>query len=197
MLLTLSAAAVLMVYTSASSQHAITWLVAERGFAYSRAALVSAAVTLAAGLAGSVVIGALGDRARRLVPGGRLLSLAGLSALGLIGAYAFYTLPTTSWAFFASWFVAQGYLLGWYGSLVAAVSERAPAGQRATVIGFLLLVINLLGVATGPYVTGVVADRTSLTRALVFSLVPAALGTLLLAAAFVFEWRASARRQAA
>ena len=39
-LLTLSAAGVLMVYTSASSQHAITWLVAERGFAYSRAALV-------------------------------------------------------------------------------------------------------------------------------------------------------------
>jgi len=74
---------------------------------------------------------------------------------------------------------------------VAAVAERGPAERRASVLGFLLLAINLLGVATGPYVTGLVADRSSLTSALLWSLAPAAAGTLLLAAAFVFDRRAT------
>ncbi len=190
MILVLITAGALLVYASASSQHAITWLVSERGFSYSRAAFLSAAVILAAGLLGSAAIGAITDRAGRRHPAGRLLALAGVSAFGLLASAGFYTLPPTSWAFFACWFVAQGYLLGWYGSLVAAVDERAPAGRRATVLGVLLLAINLLGVATGPYVTGLVADRSSLTRALLLSLAPAAVGTAILAAAGLAERRA-------
>jgi len=189
MVVVLTAAATLLVYASASSQHTITWLVSERGFPYSRAAFLSAGVILAAGLLGSLAIGALADRALRLHPAGRLLVLAGVSAVGLAAAAAFYTLPPASSAFFISWFVAQAYLLGWYGSLVAAVAERAPADRRASVIGFLLLALNLLGVATGPFVTGLVADRSSLTQALLWSLAPAVLGTLILAAAFASEWR--------
>jgi len=148
-------------------------------------------VILAAGLLGSLAIGALSDRALRHHPAGRLLVLAGVSAVGLAAAAAFYTLPPASSAFFISWFVAQAYLLGWYGSLVAAVAERAPAERRASVLGFLLLALNLLGVATGPFVTGLLADRSSLTQALLWSLAPAVLGTLILAAAFASEWRAA------
>ncbi len=70
-------------------------------------------------------------------------------------------------------------MLGWFGPLVAAVDEMAPAGLRATVIGFALLAINLLGVATGPWVTGLVGDRASLTVGLSWSLVPAAAGVAL------------------
>jgi MFS family permease len=195
MVLVLTAVATLLVYASASSQHAITWLVSERGFEYSRAAFLSAGIILAAGLLGSLAIGTLADRARSLHPAGRLLALAGASAVGLAAAAAFYTLPPDSPAFFVSWFVAQAYLLSWFGALVAAVAERAPAERRASVLGFLLLTINLLGVATGPYVTGLVADRTSLTHALVWSLAPAVLGTLILAAAFASEWRASRRSE--
>ena len=194
MIVVLTVAGVLLVYASAASQHGITWLVAERGFAYSRAALLSAGVILSAGLVGSLLIGTITDRARKAHPAGRLLALAGVSGLGLLGAAAFYTLPPTSWAFYASWFVAQGFLLGWYGSLVAAVDECAPAGRRASVLGFLLLLINLLGVATGPYVTGAIADRTSLTRALLWSLAPGGVGALILAAAGAFVWRETARR---
>jgi MFS transporter, Spinster family, sphingosine-1-phosphate transporter len=190
MILVLTAAAALLVYASAASQHAITWLVSERGFTFSRAVFLSAAVILVAGLLGSAAIGAITDRAGRRHPADRLLALAGVSAVGLATTAGFYSLPPTSSAFFACWFVAQGYLLGWYGSLVAAVDERAPAGRRATVLGVLLLSINVLGVATGPYVTGLVADRSSLTRALLFSLVPAALGTVLLAGAGLVERRA-------
>jgi MFS family permease len=192
MILVLTAAAALLVYASAASQHAITWLVSERGFTFSRAVFLSAAVILVAGLLGSAAIGAITDRAGRRHPADRLLALAGVSAVGLAASAGFYSLPPTSSAFFACWFVAQGYLLGWYGSLVAAVDERAPAGRRATVLGVLLLSINVLGVATGPYVTGLVADRSSLTRALLLSLTPAVLGTAILAGAGLVE-RASRR----
>ena len=105
------------------------------------------------------------------------------------------SLDRLSWGFYACWFAAQAYLLGWYGSLVAAVHERAPEGRRASVIGFLLLVVNLLGVATGPYVTGLIGDRTSLTEGLLWSLVPAGAGALLLGLAGLGEWQTS-RRQA-
>ncbi len=187
MLLVLSAAGALLVYASASSQHAITWLVAERGFDYSRAALVSAGVILAAGLAGNLAIGAITDRARQAHPAGRLLALAGVSVIGLLASAGFYTASPLSWRFFACWIVAYGFLLGWYGSLVAAVDERAPEGRRAAVLGFVLLVINLLGVATGPYVTGLIGDRSSLTEGLLWSLAPAALGATLLALAGLQE----------
>lgn len=189
-ILVLTAAGVLLVYASASSQHAITWLVAERGFEYSRAALLSGAVILGGGLAGNLGIGALTDRAHQLHPAGRLLALAGASALGLVAAAGFYTLPAASPGFYACWVVSQAFLLGWYGSLVAAVDERAPDGRRATLIGFLLLMVNLLGVASGPYVTGAIADRSSLSAALLWSLVPGAGGALLLAALGLVEWRA-------
>lgn len=189
MILVLSAAGVLLVYASAASQHAITWLVAERGFEYSRAALLSAAVTLAAGLVGNLAIGAVTDRARRVHPALRLVALAAVSVVGLAAAAAFYTLPPASWAFYACWPAANAFLLGWYGSLVAAVDERAPEGRRGTAIGFVLLVINLLGVATGPYVTGLIGDRASLTTGLLASVGPGAAGALILAVAGLVEWR--------
>ena len=61
------------------------------------------------------------------------------------------------------------------------MDEAAPPGLRATVLGFTLLVTNLLGVATGPYVTGLIGDRAGLTAGLSWSLVPAALGVALVA----------------
>jgi MFS family permease len=191
-ILALTLAGVLLVYSSAASQHTITWLVSERGFGYAHAAFQSAAVTLVAGLAGNLAIGALTDRAGRAHPAGRLVSLALVSGLGLLAALAFYSLAPGSGPFIASWCAAQAFLLGWYGSLVAAVHERAPDGCRATVIGFLLLAINLIGVGSGPYITGLLADRASLTLALQWSVLPGALGTLLLAGVGLAEWRGRA-----
>jgi MFS family permease len=180
---------VLIVYSSAASQHTITWLVAERGFDYARAAFAAAGVTLVGGLAGNVAIGLITDRARRAHPSGRLLALAGVSVLGLAAALAFYSVDSGSWLFVACWLVAQGFLLGWYGSLVAAVDERAPDGRRASVIGFLLLAVNLLGVASGPYFTGLAGDRLDLTRALQWSVAPGLVGALLVALVGLFQWR--------
>jgi predicted MFS family arabinose efflux permease len=181
-LLGLIAGGTLLVFASASSQHAITWLVQERGFPFARAAFLSAIVVGTAGLAGNVGIGLLTDRAQRAHPGGRLLALAALGALGLALAALFYRLPPGSVLFFPCWVLAQAWMLGWFGPLIAAVDEAAPAGMRATVTGFTLLVVNLLGVATGPYVTGLIGDRAGLTAGLSWSLVPAAFGLALVAA---------------
>jgi len=174
-------AGTLLVYASASSQHTITWLVEEHGFPFPRAAFLSAAITLAAGLAGNLGIGALTDRAHRRHPGGRLIALAGLGAAGLAGALVFYRVPVASPLFFPAWFVASAWLLGWYGPLIAVIDEMAPPGARASVIGLGLLVVNLVGVASGAYVTGLVGDRAGLTAGLSWSLAPAALGAALLA----------------
>ena len=181
----------LLVYASASSQHAITWLVQERGFPFGRAAFLSAVVIGTAGLAGNVAIGLVTDRARRRHPGARLVALAALGAIGLPAAALFYRLPPASAFFFPCWWLAQAWLLGWYGPLLAAVDEMAPAGRRATVIGFAVLVVNVLGVATGPYVTGLVGDRSSLTVGLSWSLVPAAAGLALVALVGLAELRRS------
>lgn len=181
--------ATLLVYASASSQHAITWLVQERGFPFPRAAFLSAVVVGAAGLSGSLVIGALTDRARRRDAGARLLALAALGTAGLAAAAGFYLLPLASPLFLPCWFLAQAWLLGWFGPLLAAIDEMAPPGRRATVIGFSLLVVNLIGVAAGPWVTGLVGDRAGLTAGLTWSLVPAAGGVVLVALVGLVERR--------
>ena len=145
-----SCGATLLVYASASSQHAITWLVEERGFAFPRAAFLSAAIVLGGGLAGNLVIGvAHRPAARRLDPGARLVALGLLGGLGLAAAATFYRVSPASPLFYPAWFLAQAWLLGWYGAAVAAIDEMAPPGLRASVLGFGLLVVNLVGVASG------------------------------------------------
>ncbi|HXY40495.1 MAG TPA: hypothetical protein VEQ10_12540, partial [Vicinamibacteria bacterium] len=63
------------------------------------------------------------------------------------------------------------------------VQEMAPVGSRGTVVGFALLTINLVGVAIGPWVTGLIGDRASLTRGLLVSVAVGAVGLALLAVA--------------
>jgi MFS family permease len=172
-------AGTLLVWASASSQHTITWLVQERGFVFQRAAFDSAAILLLAGLAGSLGIGALTDRAGRRRPGARLMALAALGGIGLAAALVFYLVPPGSLLFLPAWFLAQAWLLGWFGPLLATIDEMAPAGSRAGVLGFGLLTINVVGVAGGPYVTGAIGDRYGLTTGLTWSLVPAAAGVVL------------------
>jgi predicted MFS family arabinose efflux permease len=55
----------------------------------------------------------------------------------------------------------------------------APAGSRATVIGFGLMAANLVGVGTGSWITGAVGDRAGLTAGLVASVAVGAVGLVL------------------
>jgi MFS family permease len=189
----LVAGACLLTYASASSQHLMTWLVQERGFAYARAAHLAALVVLSAGLAGNLGVGALTDRAGRRQPARRLAAFASLGAAGLAAAAVFYTAPAGSVRFYAAWAVAQAWLLGWYGPLLAVIHDRSPVGSRATVLGFALMALNLVGVGLGPWLTGVVGDRASLTQGLLESVAVGAVGLVLVAGV---AWRARASRRA-
>jgi MFS family permease len=178
-LLLLVAGATLLVYQSASSQHLVTWLVQERGFEYSRAAYLGSAMVLGAGLAGSLALGALTDAAERRRSGGRLLAFAGVAAGSLAATAAFYLLPPASPLFLAAWLVAQAWTLGWFGPMLAAIHELAPAHSRATVVGFALMAVNLVGVGLGPWVTGTIGDRVDLTTGLLASVAVGAVGLAL------------------
>jgi MFS transporter, Spinster family, sphingosine-1-phosphate transporter len=168
--------ATLLTYASASSQHLVTWLVQERGLPYSRAAYLASAVVLGAGLVGSLALGGLTDAAERRRPDGRLFAFVGLGALSFAASAVFYLLPTASPFFLAAWLVAQAWALGWFGPMLAAIHDRAPSGARATVIGFSLMAINLVGVGTGPWITGAIGDRAGLTAGLLTSVAVGAVG---------------------
>ena len=127
----LVAGATLLTYTSASSQHLVTWLVQERGLPYSRAAYLASAVILAAGIVGSLALGAVTDAAERLRPGGRLYAFVLLGAASLGMTTVFYLLPPSSPFFLGAWFVSQAWTLGWFGPMLAALHGRAPAESRA------------------------------------------------------------------
>jgi predicted MFS family arabinose efflux permease len=175
----LIAGASLLTYASASSQHVVTWLVQERGFEYSRAAYLAAAMVLGAGLAGSLALGALTDAAERRLAGGRLAVFVLIGAVSLAATAAFYLAPAATPLFLAAWLVAQAWTLGWFGPMLAALHERAPAGSQATVIGFALMAVNLVGVAAGSWVTGVIGDRAGLTAGLLASVAVGAVGLAL------------------
>jgi MFS family permease len=185
--------ATLLAFTSSSSQHSITWLVEERGFPYARAAFLSGAFVFVAGLTGNLSIGWLTDRARARLPAGRLFAFVAFGVVGLGSAAAFYLLPPSSPFFFPAWFLAQGWMLGWFGPALAAIDEEAPFGWRATVIGFGLLAVNLLGVATGPWVTGAIGDRRGLTTGLLVSVGVGVLGLVVLAMAALLQARSPRR----
>jgi MFS family permease len=153
--LTLAGGALLCFGASAVSIHVVTWLVEERGYPFADAAFTAGVVGLVSGLLGNVAGGAFGDRWARRRANGHLASLVPLTVLFALASAAFYSLPKGTPLFYAAWFLAAGSASSWFGPLLAAVQEEAPADARASTIAFAILVLNLFGVGPGPLVSGV------------------------------------------
>lgn len=175
----------LLAYTAGSALHAVTWLVQERGFEFRTAAFTAGAIAAGAGFAGNVAGGWFADWCARRWRGGRLWSLVVMTVAATPIAVVFYFVPASSPLFYLCWFVASASTTIWFGPVFAAVQELSPVATRSTVVAVALLVMNLGGVGPGPYVTGVLGDRSSLTVGLLSSLgmgllavVPFALGAL-------------------
>jgi MFS family permease len=175
----------LLAYTAGSALHAVTWLVQERGFDFRTAAFTAGAIAAGAGFTGNLAGGWFADWCARRWRGGRLWSLVLMTVAATPVAVTFYVVPASSPLFYACWFVASASTTIWFGPVFAAVQELSPLATRSTVVGVALLVMNLGGVGPGPYVTGVLGDRSSLTVGLLSSLgvgllavVPFALGAL-------------------
>jgi MFS family permease len=158
-------------FAAASGIHWLTWLVEERGYSFRRAAFLAGVIYAGAGLCGNVLGGWFADWCERRWRGGRVWSMV-VTVLALLPFALLFLLaqPGTP-MFFVGWFLASMGSTTWYGPLFATAQELAPARIRSTTVAFLMLVINVLGVGLGPWITGLIGDRFSLTRGILVSLV--------------------------
>jgi MFS family permease len=135
------------------------------GYAPERGAMVAAAVVLA-GAIGSVVWGAVVDRAGLRQPRRKLLAMAGLclvSLLLLVSAFALASDPRLQMALI----LVGGFTMTCsVGPVSAIVIDVVHPGVRATGASVLALFQNLFGLAAGPVVAGLLSDSWGLQTAL-------------------------------
>lgn len=159
-----------LVYASAAALHAVTWLVQERGMPFGSAAYRAGAMTAAGGLIGNLAGGWVADHCQRRFRGGRLWSLVGLTLFFAPWSVAFLLVSPSSPLFYICWLFSTASATAYFGPLFAAVQELAPPRARSSAVALTLLVTNLLGVGPGPWITGLIGDRVSLTAGLLLSI---------------------------
>ncbi|MDN5750892.1 MAG: MFS transporter, partial [Pseudonocardia sp.] len=159
-----------------------TWLPSHLDRSYGLTPSVASSLTAAmilAGLVGTIAFAYVADRAAARDPRGRLRVPAALAvATAVLLATAFATLPPGPWQF--ALVVAGGLTAtAAVGPVAAVATDVVRAGLRATAIGAVVVGRNLLGIAVGPLITGVLADLYGLPTAL--AVMPAACGVAALA----------------
>jgi MFS family permease len=149
-----------------------------------------------ASMVGSPLGGWLADRLRRRTLRGRLL----VQALGVFGGAPFVALcgMTRSVAWLIVALTAWGLFKGLYdANIFASVFDVVRPEARGTAAGFMNTVGWLAGGGSAPLVTGIIAQRESLSLAIALaSFVYIAAGFLLLAGIFVTVKRDAERMQA-
>jgi len=158
---------VIVLWPVAALALGVTWLQAERGFTMIEAGLYSGVFFLVGGFLGNIVGGWLSDLCHRRWSGGRLWFLA--IAQLVIGppALAWFALSTDSVWFYVVWFVGSFAATGYFGPIFATVQDLVPARVRSTMVGVLLLMVNIFATGLSPWVAGAIGDATTLTRGLV------------------------------
>jgi sugar phosphate permease len=148
-----------------------------------KAALMAAAFILISGL-GMTLCGNVADRLSRKVPGHKLLAAIVYCLASLILLSVAFRLPpgNAQLVLFAlGMFTASGI----WGPTNAAVANLTPAAIHSTALAVLTLINNLIGLAPGPFVTGLLSDRYGLDVA--FQLVP--LASIVATLALYGAWR--------
>jgi len=162
-----------------------TWLPTHLERAYSLAparAGVMASFVVLAGAVGTVTAGHVADRLARRDVRWRMLvpAVAAVATAATLGT-AFGALPPGPTQM-ALVLLGGATATSAIGPAVAVVLDVVPQGVSATAIAIYTLVQNLMGLAVGPVVTGVLADRWGLTTAL------ATVAGAGLTAGFAFWW---------
>jgi MFS family permease len=153
------------------------------GMGADRAGASAALVVLASG-AGMILCGMLSDRLSRAVHSRKagLAAAFGLASALLLGLA--FALPHGA-AQLAAIGLGMFFAAGASGPAGAIVADLSPAAIHGTAFATLTLANNLLGLAPGPFVTGVLADRFGLAGA--FQVLP--LASLVSAAVFLYVRR--------
>jgi MFS family permease len=172
-----------LVYGSASALLGITWLVQERGYPFATAAYTAGLMSVTSGFVGNVTAGWVADWCARRWRGGRAWSLVLMTLVFAPFSAAFFLLPAGSPLFYVCWFVWSASTVAYFGPALSAVQELAPAHVRSSAVALALLVMNLLGTGPGPWITGMIGDRVSLTAGLLTSVGVSTLSVIAFAAA--------------
>jgi MFS family permease len=159
-----------LAYGSAAALHGVTWLVQERGFPFATAAYLAGLMAVTAGFLGNLAGGWVADWCARRWHGGRSWSLVLITLFFVPFSLGFFLLPTSSPLFYVCWFFSSASTVAYFGPVFSAIQELAPPHIRSSAVAFGLLVMNLLGVGPGPWITGMIGDRASLTMGLLCSI---------------------------
>ncbi len=162
-------AAALMVFAQSAAIFNLTWMQEDRGLSFEYVAGVGGWIYLCGGTIGSVAGGLLSDWFHRRFSGGRLWFLSLVICVNLPVAVLFYLGDVHAPWFKIVWFLnAMGSMIG-YGTVFSSVQDLVPRSIRATALGFLLLVVNLLGYGPGAWIPGKIADHSSFTTGMLVS----------------------------
>jgi MFS transporter, Spinster family, sphingosine-1-phosphate transporter len=172
-----------LAYGSAAALHGITWLVQERGFPFATAAYTAGLMAVTSGFLGNLGGGWVADWCARRWRGGRSWSLVLLTLFFAPFSAAFFALPASSPLFYVCWFFSSASTVAYFGPVFSAVQELAPSHVRSSAVAFGLLVMNIVGVGPGPWITGMIGDRASLTMGLMSSVGVSTLSVIAFAAA--------------
>lgn len=126
-----------------------SWLVSERGFDKSQAVLFLGVIFLFGGSLGNFLGGWLGDWFQRYWSGGRLIALVCVQLAIAPFGIAFRFIAPDSFLFPVGCFVGSIFVTMMYGPVLATVQELTPLKNRATMIAFLLLLLNIAGASLG------------------------------------------------
>jgi MFS transporter, Spinster family, sphingosine-1-phosphate transporter len=154
-----------------------------RGVTLSSANFIVGSVTVAAGLGGTAAGGYLGDFFSSRIKHGQLW-VSGMSSVAAI-LPAWFALAVSSDPAYKVWLFAAEFLLFLSTAPVNVVIVNVvPVGARAMAMAVSILVIHLLGDAISPPIIGLLADISSLSRAVLIVPVAVALsGALWIATA--------------
>ncbi len=137
------------------------WLVRERGMDAAASARTIGLLQIVFGSLGAVCGGVLGDRLAAKFRGGHPMVLALLVAVAvplmIASRLAEPGSPLLMVGLAASFFLP----LSIYGSSLAIVQGGVPVTMRATVVGFMMMSLNIVAIAGGSLVAGAVSDGLS------------------------------------
>jgi predicted MFS family arabinose efflux permease len=140
-------------------------------------------MSVTSGLLGNLAGGWVADWCARRWRGGRSWSLVLITLFFAPFSAAFFLLPVSSPLFYVCWFFFTASTVAYFGPVFSAVQELAPGHVRSSTVAFCLLVMNIVGVGPGPWITGMIGDRVSLTMGLLTSVGVSTLSVVAFAAA--------------
>jgi MFS family permease len=137
------------------------WLVAERGFERAEILRISGWLALIGGVAGNLLGGAGSDWFLRRTGMGRPLFLALLLAAFAPLGFAYRLVePSSAW-FWVAMTMGSVQLGMFYGPTFSSVQELVPPNIRATVVGFYIMLLNVVGLGIGNTGAGILVDRAT------------------------------------